>query len=430
MNVREITVTVLSGVIVEGRSLNAALDLSLKDPLSPRDRALVQSLSYGVLRLFDRLDALLDRLTRKPIRSPEVRLLALLGFYQIGYTRTPPHAAVSETVKACRKELWAKPLLNALLRTYQRQRDSLESQLDEAAVSRFSHPLWMIDRLQQDWPKVFEAVLLENNHHPPLTLRVNEKRRGREEILNQLRSLDIAAREVPDCPSAIQLDVPCALEAIPAFQAGEVSVQDAAAQLAAGFLAPPKGARVLDLCAAPGGKSCHLLEAYPEMAELVAVDIDPQRLERIRANLQRLDLSATLLVGDALHPASWWDGRPFDRILVDAPCSATGVIRRHPDIKRHRTPQDLEKLAELQYRILTKAFGLLAPGGQLLYATCSVFKAENEAVIGRFLTDHPEAVEQSLTFPDAHRGRHGIQILPGSRDMDGFFYARMARCDP
>lgn len=427
MNAREHAAFILSQVLDERRSLTAALEIGLADIPEPRDRALVQTLSYGVLRHYERLNALLSRLTRKPIRDPRIRHLALLGFYQLAHTRIPAHAAVSETVKACRQESWAKPLLNGLLRTYQRNRAALDPELDQNEVSRFSHPAWLIERLRADWPSLYQTVLEENHRHPPLTLRVNASRTSRSEYLERLRLAELEAHPVEGCEEAVTLGSPCGTEHIPGFSGGDVSIQDTAAQLAAGLLAPSRSERVLDLCAAPGGKSCHLLERCPDLEELVAVDHDAQRLNRIHSNLERLSLKATVLLGNAQNPEEWWDHRPFDRILLDAPCSATGVIRRHPDIKLHRTPADVDRLAETQLELLEKAFHLLKPGGILLYATCSILKQENEEVIAHFLQRQPEAKEQAIDLPFGIRGQHGLQILPGTHDMDGFFYARITR---
>ena len=385
----------------------------------------MQAICYGVLRWYWRLDHILGQLTRKPIKDGRVRMLALLGLYQLRYMRVKPHAAVSETVSAA--SAWAKPLLNGILRSYQRDQSRLEQTALQDEVSANAHPHWLIERLRRDWPEACHDILAASNEQPPLTLRVNRLRQTRDACLSQLAEQGITAHANPVCPSAIMLEQPVPVEAIPGFRRGDLSVQDAAAQFAAELLQLGPDQRVLDVCAAPGGKTAHILEVCPELAELVAVDISDERLQRVQDNLDRIGLKAQLQAGDASSPESWWNGQPFDRILVDAPCSATGVIRRHPDIKLLRQPEDIHALARIQGRILEAIWPLLAPDGVLLYSTCSVLREENEDVIGQFLANHADAVEKSLLADWGQAARHGRQILPGELNMDGFYYARLQK---
>lgn len=427
MNTRWLAARVVADVLKNGLSLTVALDAALPRLESGKDRAFVQALCYGVLRYFHRLDFILARLLDRPLKDEEIKALALLGLYQLAFMRVKSHAAVAETVAAAAKKSWAKPLLNALLRRYLRERDSLDRQAEASPSAAVSHPNWLIKRIQQDWPEQSEQILAENNRQPPMVLRVNLAKITRERYLQLLTQQELGAAAMPACPSAVLLEKPAPVEIVPGFVDGWVSVQDAAAQWAAGLLAVEPGQRVLDVCAAPGGKTAHSLEMQPGLRELVAVDIDPMRLKRVEETLRRLGLAATLRLGDAGKPAEWWDGQPFERILLDAPCSATGVIRRHPDIKLLRKPGDIESLQTLQQIILEAVWLLLAPGGRLLYATCSVLKQENEQQIERFLTTHADA-EVLPIIADWGRARpFGRQILVGDSGMDGFYYALLVK---
>jgi 16S rRNA (cytosine967-C5)-methyltransferase len=427
LNTRAAAADILVEVVREGRSLTSALEQAFTNEFSAKDRTFIQAVCYGVLRWYWRLNPLLGLLTRKPIKDDRIRMIALIGFYQIGHMRVAPHAAVSETVEAVQYDAWAKPLINAILRNYQRNREELESQLDASPSSALAHPQWLYDKIRRDWPDQVETILKANNEHPPLTLRANLSKGSREQLQVKLSEAGMASLSLEQVPTAIVLAEATSTELIPGFKCGELSVQDAAAQIAATLLDLAPGQRVLDLCAAPGGKTCHILEACPELSELVALDVDAARLERVKSNLTRGGLTAHLITGDATQPSSWWDGRPFDRILVDAPCSATGVIRRHPDIKVLRKPQDIARLAETQRTILEAAWTMLAPGGTLVYATCSVLRQENSDVISAFLGEHPEAKESLLPEMFGQAQPHGRQILPGTDGMDGFFYARLEK---
>jgi len=410
--------------VLEGQTLDTALAAALPG-VGSRDRGLLAECCYGVLRHYPSLCWLLEQLLRRPLKSREtlLRMLLLVGLYQCRDLRVPDYAAVSTTVNAARRlhKPWAVSLVNAVLRAFLRRREDLLARLAAEPGVASDHPAWMLARFRDDWPDHWQPLIQANNTRPPMVLRVNGRRVGVADYLRMLTEADIAARPLPGLDSALQLETPRDVTELPGFADGLVSVQDGGAQLAAGFLAPEPGERVLDACAAPGGKTCHLLERFAP-GELVALDIDPARLARLADNLVRLDLRARLLCGDLLRPEDWWDGRSFQRILVDAPCSGSGVIRRHPDIKLLRREGDIAPLAERQLALLARAWGLLAPGGRLLYATCSVFREENTAVMTRFLASTgiralPLPASQGL---DQAPGR---QLLPAVDGTDGFYYA-------
>jgi 16S rRNA (cytosine967-C5)-methyltransferase len=427
INTRAVAAQVLANVIQNGHSLTVSLDHTLANIQSSQDKAFIQMLCYGVCRQFHHLEAVLDELLDKPLKDIEVKIVILIGLYQLQFMRVKPHAAVSETVLAVRKKNWAKGLVNALLRTYLREQERLDQVVLQKPSAAVSHPEWLFARIQHDWPEQAAQILHANNQQAPMALRLNRAKVSREDYVRQLAAQDITAHEVDFCPSALVLDKAVPVENLPGFAEGWVSVQDTAAQLAAYLLDVQSGQRVLDVCAAPGGKTAHILEIQPELQTLVALDIDPARLQRVAANLQRLQLSATLIAADAADPQSWWDGQLFDRILLDAPCSATGVIRRHPDIKLLRRADDIDQLQILQQAILEAVWPLLAPGGLLLYATCSVLKQENSQQIQAFLAAHLDAHE--LEFPATWGMASGVgrQIVTGESGMDGFYYARLRK---
>jgi len=427
VNTRLIGAQVLSRVLQDGQSLTAALDSALQAVESGKDRAFIQALCYGVCRAYHRLDFILSQLLDKPLKDPSVKALALVGLYQLKYMRVKPHAAVSETVLAARKKPWAKALINALLRRYLREQEALEQKADNLQSSVISHPDWLIKQIEHDWPQQALQIFQENNQLPPMALRVNLARISQAQYLQQLSGQGIEAVAVSFCTSAIILDKPVAVDLLPGFADGIISVQDTAAQLAAGLLDVQPGQRVLDVCAAPGGKAAHILEYQPQLKELVAVDIDASRMHRVSDTLQRLKLPAKLVVGDAAKPEDWWDGQLFERILLDAPCSALGVIRRHPDIKLLRRAEDIQPLQILQQNILRAVWPLLAPGGIMLYATCSILKQENERQIEAFLAEYSNAVEWPIDACWGFAGSHGRQIMTGESSMDGFYYARIRK---
>lgn len=423
MNTRLIAAKVLTSVIRDGQSLTAALNNTLGVVESDKDRAFIQALCYGVCRNFHRLDYILSQMLDKPLKDLDVKALALIGLYQLKFMRVKSYAAVSETVLAARKKPWAKALINALLRSYLRDQEGFEQKADNVKSALVSHPDWLIQQIEQDWPMQAQQVFQQNNEQPPMALRVNLANISQDQYLQKLRDQGIEAEAVSFCRSAILLNKPAVVDILPGFNEGWVSVQDTAAQLAAELLDVQIGHRVLDVCAAPGGKAAHILEHQPKVRELVAVDIDKLRLQRVNDNFQRLKLSAKLIVGDASKPEDWWDGQLFDRILLDVPCSALGVIRRHPDIKLLRRAEDINTLQVLQQRIMTAVWPLLAPGGIMLYATCSILKQENEQQIEAFLATNANAIEVPINADWGLVRRYGRQILTGESAMDGFYYA-------
>ena len=423
MNTRLIAAKVLTSVIRDGQSLTAALNNTLGVVESDKDRAFIQALCYGVCRNFHRLDYILSQMLDKPLKDLDVKALALIGLYQLKFMRVKSHAAVSETVLAARKKPWAKALINALLRSYLRGQEGFEQKADNVKSALVSHPDWLIQQIEQDWPMQAQQIFQQNNEQPPMALRVNLANISQYQYLQKLRDQGIEAEAVSFCRSAILLNKPAVVDILPGFNEGWVSVQDTAAQLAAELLDVQIGHRVLDVCAAPGGKAAHILELQPKVRELVAVDIDKLRLQRVNDNLQRLKLSAKLIEGDASKPEDWWDGQLFDRILLDVPCSALGVIRRHPDIKLLRRAEDINTLQVLQKRIMTAVWSLLAPGGIMLYATCSILKQENEQQIETFLATNTNAIEVPINADWGLVRRYGRQILTGESAMDGFYYA-------
>lgn len=428
---RAIAAQVLVAVLREQAHLNSALNRLRPSYLAARDAALVQELCYGVLRFQPRLEFWLARLLNQPLKSADldVHALLLVGLYQLTAMRVPSHAAVKETAEACRTlgKPWAVKLVNAVLRRFQREQLPLQSAAEKDEAARYMHPRWFIERLRTDWPDHWDALLAANNARPPLSLRVNRRVRQRDELLQTFAAAGFAARSCTVSVDGIVLETAADVESLPGFATGQFSVQDEAAQLAAGLLDVHAGMRVLDACAAPGGKTAHLLECYPDAGEVVALDSDPLRSARIGENLERLGLQATLQVADATQPDDWWDGRQFERVLLDAPCSATGVIRRHPDIKARRRPEDVSVAANLQARLLTSLWPLLAPGGKLLYVTCSVLAEENSLQLKAFLAAHGDA--QPVQLPDTWgvAAGPGRQILTGQGDMDGFYYACLSK---
>ena len=423
----------LAAVTDRGRSLDDALAAETA-ACRDGDRALAAEMAYGAVRWHYTLRALTGRLLERPLPKREGPVAALIevGLYQLWRMRVPDHAAVGETVAACRElgRPRMRGLVNAVLRRFQRERDSLleavlaDPQADPEAV--WSHPRWLLDALAADWPDEWEAIAAANNERAPMWVRVNLHRTDAASWRQRLPD-GVEAASLPGVPSALRLSRPLPVEELPGFAAGEVSVQDGAAQLAAPLLGAAPGTRVLDACAAPGGKTLHILESVAGDASVTALDADAGRLERVREALARGGYSAGLLCGDAAEPAAWWDGERYDRILVDAPCSATGVIRRHPDIRMLRRPADVGRLAARQLAMLRALWPLLAPGGRLVYATCSVLRAENTGVVAAFAAAEPEA-GVGKPLPDDNirdlmqADEAGFQLFPGRNGLDGFFY--------
>jgi 16S rRNA (cytosine967-C5)-methyltransferase len=430
---RALAAEVVDAVVSDGRSLDAAI-AEWESRVPAADRPLVRMLAYGVLRNHWQLQAWIGQLVSRPFRKRDSVINALLavGLFQLTDTRVPDHAAVSQTVEAARALRRPKlaGVVNACLRRF--QRENLAAMVPESDEVRWNHPAWLIDRLRMDWPEDADAILAANNERAPMWLRANARRTTAAEYRERLAAAGIEATLQEGLPDALRLAEPHPVDALPGFGDGDASVQDAAAQIAARWLMQGEPRRVLDACAAPGGKSGHLAELGGDGFDLVAVDSDAGRLERVRENHERLGLAATIVAGDASKPGEWWNGAPFDAILLDAPCSATGVIRRHPDIKLLRREADIDELSALQARILDALWPTLVPGGRLLYVTCSVLAAENNEVVGRFLESRDDAEEDTVlpnyNIRDVMRARAcGYQVLPGTADMDGFYYACLVK---
>lgn len=430
MNPRLAAARALAAVLSGKASLNSSLPAQL-DKVDERDRGLTQDLAFGTARWQPRLDLLAAQLLQKPFKAADadVQALLLVGLYQLFYTRIPAHAAIGETV-GCADKLkkpWAKGLLNAVLRRAQREGEELLAGMERDPVVRTAHPRWLQKALKAFWPEHWEAICAANNAHPPMILRINRRHHSRDAYLALLADAGVGASACQYSRDGIVLAEACDVRGLPGFAEGWVSVQDEAAQLSADLLELAPGQRVLDACCAPGGKTCHLLEAEAGLAHMVAIDLEAKRLARVRENLDRLQLNAELIACDARDTASWWDGKPFQRILLDAPCSATGVIRRHPDIKLTRQADDIPALATLQGELLDALWPTLEVGGMLLYATCSSLPTENTEVIDAFLARTPGARELDLTTEAGLRQPHGRQLLAQEGGHDGFYYAKLIK---
>ncbi|MBD3754769.1 MAG: 16S rRNA (cytosine(967)-C(5))-methyltransferase RsmB [Gammaproteobacteria bacterium] len=431
-NSRYIALKMCLNVIENGRSLSQVLPEGLAQFNDRRERAFTQNLVLGTLRWQARLEAIREKLLKKALKAKDedVNQLILLGLYQILYMDVPEHAAVSETVAVTQnlKKPWAKALVNGVLRNFLRDKDALCAAVDVKPAYKYSHPQWLVRVLRKAYPDQWEAMLQANNEPAPLTLRVNILQQSRETYLQTLQAQAIEASAHPQATQGIVLQKSTDISQLPGFDEGAFSVQDPAAQQAATLLDPQPQERILDACAAPGGKTTHLLELSDNQAQVFALEKEPERLERLAENLHRLGLEADYAAGDAAEPDNWWDGQLFDKILLDAPCSATGIIRRHPDIKWHRTEEDIDQLVATQAAILNALWPLLKPGGRLLYATCSVLPQENTQQMANFVMHHPDArvvpidAEWGMTFTTP-----GRQILPGEHGMDGFFYCLLEK---
>ncbi|MFT5721243.1 MAG: 16S rRNA (cytosine967-C5)-methyltransferase [Motiliproteus sp.] len=425
MSVRLQATHALTPILKQEGSLASSL-LGPLENLQETEHPLLRELCYGTLRFLPRLQLIAAELMPKALKrkDQDIQALILLGLYQLGYTRIPAHAAISETVQVTTKlkKPWAKALLNGILRNFQRRESELATALGAQPVYLHAHPAWLIGKLTKAWPEQAGEIMAQNNQQAPLTLRVNRRLIERQAYSEQLRHAGIGFSLCPFSEDGISLTQAVDVLQLPGFTQGLASVQDEAAQLAASLLDPQPGDRVLDACAAPGGKTCHLLERQPDMALCLALDISDRRLQRVQQNLDRLDLSCALLAADA-GAADWWDGQGFDRILLDAPCSATGVIRRNPDIKSLRQPDDITTLATLQGRILANLWSMLKPGGRLVYATCSVLPQENDRVISAFLARQEDACEQPIAASWGVTRGAGRQLFPQPGGHDGFYYA-------
>lgn len=420
-NIRLVCIQLMLELQTHGGSLTRLLPVA-QSRVAESDRSQLQAWTYGFARYAGELEGLVDQLLGKRLKKKDLDIYLLLqfGVFQLRHTSVAAHAAVDESVKLVKrlKKPWAKGLVNAVLRNYQRRVDELEDSLSDP--QKYNHPQWMLERFRADWPEQWQAICSANNIQGPMTLRVNVQRQSVDDYQKRLLDKEMVADSIEHAPQALQLKQAVPVQQLPGFSHGDISVQDAAAQMCAQKLIKfaPTGGRLLDACAAPGGKTAHLLE-LEHFSDVLALDQDPDRLSRVEETLARLSLSeaATLKATDASLLDNWWDGKPFDAILLDAPCSGTGVIRRHPDIKLLRRPTDIPVLMSVQARLLDELWRTLKVGGVLLYATCSILKKENEEQVQAFLD----------RTPDASLAEDIQQVLPGESGMDGFFYAPMIK---
>lgn len=415
--------------ILRGQGSLSSLLPAIQHQVAEQDRPLLQELCFGTCRYHPQLAAYVECLVDKPLRAKDndIQALLLLGLYQLLHTRIPDHAALGETVEVTRalNKPWATKLVNGVLRQFQRDKSKIDDLLSQNTAFQTNHPAWLEGMLHKSWPEQFESLIAANNQHPPFTLRLNTRKITRADYLQQLADLGINAQAAHFSPYGITLEQACDPRKLPLFAEGLLSVQDEAAQLSADLLELAPNMRVLDACAAPGGKTGHMLEQEPGL-QVTALDAEERRLGRVRENLTRLNVNARIVCGDGTA-RDWWDGDLYDRILLDAPCSATGIIRRHPDIKVLRTPEEIAKLAELQGRLLDNLWGLLKPGGKLVYATCSIMPRENTKVIEAFTQRQPEARHEVLDVEWGIAQPFGRQLLPTSGGHDGFYYAILRR---
>jgi len=424
LNLRSMAAQAVEQVVEKGQSLSNVLP-ALQQKVGDKDKALLQELCFGVLRSLSQLEWMIKQLMERPMTGKQrtVHYLIMVGFYQLLYTRIPPHAALAETVEGAvvikRQQL--KGLINGVLRQFQRRQEELLNEFAQTEL-RYLHPSWLVKRIRDAYPQQWESILEANNQRPPMWLRVNRNFNTRDAWLALLAEAGLNGFPHPDYPDAVRLETPTSVLALPGFEQGWVTVQDASAQGCVSYLQPQNGEQILDLCCAPGGKTTHILEVAPQ-ADVMAVDVDEKRLSRVYDNLKRLGMKATVKQGDGRHPAQWCGEQQFDRILLDAPCSATGVIRRHPDIKWLRRDRDIIELAQLQAEILNATWLHLKTGGTLVYATCSILPEENQQQIAAFLARTPDAV-LSETGTSEQPGR---QNLPGAEEGDGFFYAKLIK---
>ena len=415
----------LAEVALRGASLRDVMERYAPRLSDPRDRALLMALLSEGARWWLRFDAAIDGLLEKSLRhkDPAIHALLVIGLVQLEILELQDYAAVAATVEAVRtlQRPQLAGLVNAVLRRWQRERQTLVAKLDAKPQTRHAHPAWLAAALQRDWPAQAEAVMAADNREPPLMLRVNRQRSERDALVGQLQAAGYPAESHPWLSDAVMLPHSSDVTRMPGFEDGHFAVQDGAAQVAADLADLRDGVRVLDACAAPGGKTCHMLERAE--IDLTALEMDAGRAERIRQNLMRLRLNAKIVVGDAGAPKGWWQGKPFDRILIDAPCSATGVLRRRPDVRLHRRESDIAAMHAQQRRILSALWPLLAPGGRLVYITCSVLRAENEAIVAELLASQPDAHAVAFALPVGQPATVGWQVLPGDGDLDGMYYA-------
>ena len=417
--------------VLRGQSLSALLP-EYSGKVDEKDRPLLKELCFGSLRWYPQIAIILKGLIEKPLREKDLEIQGLLasGIYQLMHMRIAEYAIINETVSAVGNlnRPWAKGLVNAVLRNFQRQQQDILDKETENLVFQTAHPKWLLKKINDAWPsEIASQIIKANNQRAPMTLRVNGLHTSREDYLSTLEDAGIVASATDYSAQGVLLETPRDVTELPGFSDGDISVQDEAAQLAAHLLLLGSGQRVLDACCAPGGKTCHILESQPDLTSLLAIDLEPRRLVRVTENLERLGLEAELKAADANNLDRWWDGKAFDRILLDAPCSATGVIRRHPDIKILRKPADIDKLAALQTQILVSLWQTLKPGGILVYATCSVLPAENDQIIRGFITSQDDAQLMPIDAIWGIATDHGRQLFPLENGNDGFYYSRLKK---
>ncbi|MEB7557357.1 16S rRNA (cytosine(967)-C(5))-methyltransferase RsmB [Kluyvera cryocrescens] len=424
LNLRSMAAQAVEQVVEKGQSLSNVLP-AMQQKVGDKDKALLQELCFGVLRSLSQLEWMIKQLMERPMTGKQrtVHYLIMVGLYQLLHTRIPAHAALAETVEGAVviKRPQLKGLINGVLRQFQRRQEELLAEFSQSEL-RFLHPSWLVKRIQNAYPQQWESILEANNQRPPMWLRVNRNHHTRDSWLALLAEAGLTGFAHPDYPDAVRLETPTSVVALPGFEQGWVTVQDASAQGCVRYLQPQNGEQILDLCCAPGGKTTHILEVAPE-ANVMAVDVDEKRLSRVYDNLKRLGMKATVKQGDGRYPQQWCGEQQFDRILLDAPCSATGVIRRHPDIKWLRRDRDIAELAQLQSEILDATWAHLKPGGTLVYATCSILPEENQQQIAAFLARTPNAVLSETGTAE----QPGLQNLPGAEEGDGFFYAKLIK---
>ena len=417
--------------VLRGQSLSALLP-EYSSKIDEKDRPLLKELCFGSLRWYPQIAIILKGLIEKPLREKDLEIQGLMasGIYQLMHMRIAEYAIINETVSAVGNlnRPWAKGLVNAVLRNFQRQQQNILDKEAENLVFQTAHPKWLLKKINDAWPsEIASQIIKANNQRAPMTLRVNGLHTSREDYLSTLEDAGIVASATDYSAQGVLLETPRDVTELPGFSDGDISVQDEAAQLAAHLLLLGSGQRVLDACCAPGGKTCHILESQPDLTSLLAIDLEPRRLVRVTENLERLGLEAELKAADANNLDRWWDGKAFDRILLDAPCSATGVIRRHPDIKILRKPADIDKLAALQTQILVSLWQTLKPGGILVYATCSVLPAENDQIIRGFITSQDDAQLMPIDAIWGIATDHGRQLFPLENGNDGFYYSRLKK---
>lgn len=439
VNIRALAAKCCYSVIDQGRSLGDELPKQ-QDKVALKDKGLLQEICYGVLRYLPELEHDVRGLMQKPLTGKQrvFHFLLLVGVYQIKYMRIPDHAAVSETVSAtgALKNRHMKALVNGVLRNFVRATEKARAADDQVSLSdtalpfaiQYNHPGWFITQVQQAYPEKWQQILNANQQKPPMWLRVNQQYHSSADYQKLLTDTEISISSIEPLSQAIELTRPTDVSKLPGFEQGWVSIQDGAAQQAALLLNCQKGDVVLDCCAAPGGKTCHILEQTPDISSMTAIDVEASRLVRVEENLMRLKLSANVIAADAANAKTWWQGELFDRILLDAPCSGTGVIRRHPDIKWLRKASDIDALVLLQQNILKETWSLLKPGGTLLYATCSVLPQENSEQIAHFLKNNGDAKLLPIDSTEKESEETiGWQLLPGEQNMDGFYYAKLLK---